>query len=120
MRAGALDLVAFLDLGVVAEQHGADLVFVEVHGEAGDAVGKLDQLAGHDLVEAVHARDTVAEGDDGADLVDLDALLVVLNLLAKQFGYLIRLDLCHVFLLLASFESESLAPSLLIASDAMR
>ena len=36
--AGALDLVAFLQLAVVAEEHGADLVFVEVHGETGDAV----------------------------------------------------------------------------------
>ena len=58
--------------------------------------GKLNQLAGHDLVEAVNARDTVAEGDDRADLVDLDALLVVLNLLAKQLCYLICLNLCHV------------------------
>ncbi len=106
--AGALDGVAFADLGVVAEEHGADLVFVEVHGEAGYAVGKLDELAGHDLVQAVDARDTVAEGDDGADLVDLDALLEVLNLLAKQLCYLICLDLCHVFLLLDSYQSEKI------------
>ena len=107
MRAGALDLVAFLDLGVVAEQHRADLVFVEVHRQSGNAVGKLDQLAGHDLVEAMDARDTVAQRDDRADLVDLDALLVVLNLLAKQFCYLISLDLCHVFLLLDSYLSQN-------------
>ena len=80
--AGALDGIAFLDLGVVAEEDGADLVFVEVHGEAGHVVGEFDELAGHDLVEAVDARDTVAEGDDGSDLVDLDALLEVFNLLA--------------------------------------
>ena len=110
--AGALDGVAFFDLGVVAEEDGADLVFVEVHGEAGYAVGEFDELAGHDLVEAVDAGDTVAEGDDGADLVDLDALLEVLNLLAKQFSYLIRLDLCHVFLLLDSYQSEKLEPRL--------
>ncbi len=102
--AGALDGVAFLDLGVVAEEHGADLVFVEVHGEAGYVVGELNELAGHDLVEAVDAGDTVAEGDDGADFVDLDALLVVLNLLAKQLCYLTCLDLCHVFLLLYSYQ----------------
>ena len=105
MRAGALDGVAFLELGVVAEEHGADLVFVEVHGEAGDVVGELDELAGHDLVEAVDACDTVAERDDGADLVDLDRLVVVLNLLAKQLCYLICVDLCHVFLLLDSYQS---------------
>jgi hypothetical protein len=36
--AGALDLVAFFELAVVAEEHRADLVFIQVHGEAGDAV----------------------------------------------------------------------------------
>ncbi len=66
-------------------------------------MGKLDQLARHDLVQAMHARNAVAQRDDRADLVDLDALLVVLNLLAKQLCYLIRLDLCHVFLLLDSY-----------------
>ena len=80
--AGALDGIAFLDLGVVAEEHRADLVFIEVHGKAGNAVGKFNELAGHDLVEAVDARDTITKGDDGADLVDLDALLEVLDLLA--------------------------------------
>src|SRR6266851_3621153 len=103
--AGALDGVAFLDLGVVAEEHGSDLVLVEVHGESGDAVGELDELAGHDLVQTVDARDAVAEGDDGSNLIDLDALFEVLNLLAKQLCYLICLDLCHVFLLLDSYQS---------------
>ena len=93
--AGALDLVALADLGVVAQQHGADLVLLEVHREAGDAVRKLDQLAGHHLVEAMHARDTVAERDDRADLVDLDALLVVLDAALEQFGNLVCLNLCH-------------------------
>ena len=31
---GALDLVAFLEFGVFAEQHDADLVFFQVHGDA--------------------------------------------------------------------------------------
>ena len=96
MRAGALDLVAFADLGVVAQQHGAHLGLVQVHRQAGDAVGKLEHLARHHLVQAMHARNAVAQRDDRADLVHLDALLVVLNLLAKQLCYLIRLDLCHV------------------------
>jgi hypothetical protein len=44
----------------------------------------------------MHARDPVAERDHGADLIHLDALLVVVNLLAEQLGYLIRIDLRHV------------------------
>ena len=94
--AGALDLIAFLDLGVVAQQHRADLVLVQVHRQTGHAVRELDQLAGHHLVQAMNARDAVAQRDDRADLVHLDPLLVVLNLLAKQLCYLIRPDLCHV------------------------
>ena len=57
---GALDFVAFLDLGVFAQQHGAHLVFFQVHGESGNAVRELEQFAGHDFVEAVNAGDTVA------------------------------------------------------------
>jgi hypothetical protein len=69
--------------------------------------GKVDQLAGHDLVQPVDAGDAVAERDDGADLVDLDALLVVLNLLAKQLGNLVCLNLCHAL----SFPSKSVRES---------
>ena len=94
--AGALDLVTFADLGEVAQQHGADLVFVQVHGQAGDAFRELDQFAGHDLVQAVDACDAVAKRDDRADLVDGNLGLVVLNLLPEQFCDLVCLELCHV------------------------
>ena len=84
-----------MDLGVVTEQHHADLGLVEVHGEAVHVVGELYHLAGHHLVEAVHACDTVAKRDDSADLIHLNLLVVVLNLLAEQRCYLVRIDLCH-------------------------
>ena len=93
----ALDFVALFDLGVVAQQHGAHLGLVQVHGQSGHAVGELDQLARHHFVQAMHARNAVAQRDHRADLIHLDALLVVLNLLAEQRGYLVRVDLCHVF-----------------------
>ena len=80
--AGALDLVAFFNLGVFAEQHHADLIFFQVHGDAGHAVREAEQFAGHDLVEAIDAGDAVAEGDDRAHFVDRDLRFVVLDLLA--------------------------------------
>ena len=92
---GALDLVAFLDFGVLAEQHHADLVFFQVHGDAGNAVRETKQFAGHDFVEAVDARDTVAQGDYGADFVHRDLGFVVLDLLADQFCDFVCFDLCH-------------------------
>ena len=70
--AGALDLIAFLDLLVVAEEHGADVVLLEVERQADDVVRELEQLARHDPLEAVDAGDAVADGDDGADLGHLD------------------------------------------------
>ena len=92
---GALDLVAFLDLGVFAEQHHADLVFFQVHGDAGHAVREGQQFAGHDLVESIDARDAVAQRDDGAGLVHGDLSFVVLDLLADQFRDFVCFDLCH-------------------------
>ena len=95
MRPGALDLVAFFDLGVFAEQHHADLVFFQVHGDAGHAVREGQQFAGHDLVESIDARDAVAQRDDRAGLVHGDLGFVVLDLLADQFRDFVCLDLCH-------------------------
>ena len=79
---GALYLVAFLDFGVFAEQHRADLIFFEVHGDAGHAVRERQKFAGHDVVESIDTRDAVAQGDDGARLVHGDLSFVVLDLLA--------------------------------------
>ena len=94
--AGALDLVAFAQLGVVAENHGAHLIFFEREREAGDAVREAEQLAGHHLVEAVQAGDAVAERSDGPDLVDLDLRIVVRDLLAKKLCNFVCLDLSHL------------------------
>ena len=79
---GALDLVAFLDLSEFAEQHDADLVLFQVHGDTGHPVRERQQFAGHDFVETVHTRDAVTQGDDGACLVHGNLGFVVLDLLA--------------------------------------
>ena len=68
----ALDLVAFLDELGLAEEHRAHRVLLEVQGQGHDPVGKLEQLAGHALLEAVDARDAVAHGQDGARLGGVD------------------------------------------------
>ena len=68
--AGALDGVAFADRAVVAEDHDADIVALEVERHALDAAGELDHLAGLDVVEAVDAGDAVTDGEDLADLGD--------------------------------------------------
>ena len=51
-----------------AEQHGADVVGLEVEREAGHVVRQLEHLERHAVLEAVDARDAVADGEDRADL----------------------------------------------------
>ena len=94
--AGALDLVAFLDLGVVAQNHGADRILFERKRQARDAVREAEQLAGHNLVEAVQAGNAVTQRGDGPDLVDLDLRVVVRDLFAKKLRNLVCLDLSHL------------------------
>ena len=93
--AGALDLFAFLELGVVAKNDGAYLILFKREGEAGDAVREAEQLAGHDFVEAVDAGDAVTERGDGADFIDLDLGVVVRDLLAKELRNFVCFDLSH-------------------------
>jgi hypothetical protein len=85
-RAGALDAVAFLDLGVRAEDHDADVVGLEVERHALHAVGELDHLAGLDLVEAVDARDAVTDRKHAADFRDLGLGAEVGDLVADDLG----------------------------------
>ena len=84
--AGALDLVAFLDLGVLAHEHDADRVLLEVQGDGHDAVRQLQQLARHAALEAVDARDAVAHGEHGAGLGDVHAGGEAAQLLADDLG----------------------------------
>ena len=78
---GALDLVALFDFGVLAEQHDANLVFLQVHGNSGQSVRKAEQLAGHDFVQAVNAGDTVSQRDYCADFVHSNLRFIILDLL---------------------------------------
>src|SRR5690606_34205684 len=68
--AGALDGVAFLDLGVRAEDHDADVVGFKVQGHALHTIGELDHFTGLDIVEAVDAGDAVADREHRTDFAD--------------------------------------------------
>ena len=71
--ARGLDRVAFLDLRVVAQDHGADGLFLEVERHAHDAAGELEQLGGQRPLQAIDLGDAVADLDDRADRARLDA-----------------------------------------------
>ena len=91
-RTGALDDVALVDAGVAAEAHDADVVVLEVERHALDAGGELDHLAGLNLVQAVHARDAVAHGEDAADLVDVQRGVVAGDAFLEEGGELLGGD----------------------------
>ena len=92
--AGALDRVALDDLVPLAEEHGADVVGLEVEGEAGDAVRQLEHLQRHAVVEAVDAGDPVGDGEHRADLGEVGAAGVQsLDPLAQDRCDLVGLDL---------------------------
>ena len=98
--AGAPHFVAFLDLRGLAQQHRAHLVFFQVHGDARDVMRELDQLAGHHLLEAVDAGDTVAHRDHRSGFGDVDRSLIILDLLTEESGYFICSNLSHSNLIL--------------------
>ena len=99
--AGALDRVALDDLLPVAEEHGADVVGLEVQREAGDAVRELEHLERHAVLEAVDARDAVGDRQDGADLGQLGlAGVEALDAALEDGGDLVGLDLHGRFRLL--------------------
>jgi len=90
--AGALHRVALADAGVLAEDHDADIVALEVERHALDAVLKLDHLAGLDLVEAVDAGDAVADRQHLADLGDIGLAAEIRDLLLQDGGDFRRAD----------------------------
>src|SRR5260370_30277811 len=57
----ALHLVAFFDLGVIAQQHRAHLVFFQVHGDSRHAVPEANQLAGHHLIQLLTTRHSASQ-----------------------------------------------------------
>ena len=91
---GALDRVALLDLVPLAEEDGADVVGLEVQRQAGHVVRQLEHLERHAVVEAVHARDAVADREDGPDLRQVrPAVFHALDPLLEDAGDLVWLDL---------------------------
>ena len=90
------DGVALGDALPLAEQHGADVVGLEVEREPGDPVGKLEHLERHAVLEAVYARDAVGHRQHGADLGQLGAAGVeALDAALEDGGDLVGVDL-HV------------------------
>ena len=70
--AGAADLVALLDLEVVAEDDDADRALLEVEDLPRGAVGELQAFAGHRVRQAVDAGDAVTDLQHPAHLAQVE------------------------------------------------
>ena len=81
-----------LIFGVLAEQHRADAVFLEVERDAEDAVREFEHLAGHRTLAAVHAGDAVTERHHGAHFGHIHGDGKAANLLADDLGNFVGLD----------------------------
>ena len=66
--ARALDDVALLDVGVLAEDGDTHVVLFEVEDHAEDSARELEQFHGHALFHAVDPGDAVAHGEDRSGL----------------------------------------------------
>src|SRR5262249_22451218 len=88
-RARAFDGLPFLDLAVLAEDHDADIVDLEVERHPADAVLELDHFAGLNVVESVDPIAAVADRETPPDLGDLRVWAEVVDLLfenCRNFG----------------------------------
>ena len=84
--AGAAHGVALLDLVPLAEQRDADVVLLEVEGEADDPVVELEHLERDAVLEPVDAGDAVAELEHRADLGEVRVDVELLDPLAQDGG----------------------------------
>ena len=102
--ARALDGIAFGDVLVLAQNHGADRVALEVQCQtigrrAIRAGGELQHFTLHCVGQTVHAHDTVGHGHDSALVADVTADGQPFNAALDQFRNLCGIELHDSFLL---------------------
>ena len=90
--AGGAHLVALVQMPVVTEDDGADLVLLEVQREAVRLVRELEQLARHRILQAVDLRDSVTGRDDASHVRRHQAGVEILEPFLDDFGDLFGAD----------------------------
>lgn len=98
--AGALDGVAFGDVFVFTQNHGADGVALEVQRQTEGVAGEFQHLALHHIGQAVHADDTVGHADHRTFGARLGQCFEVLDATADQIANFGRVELHLDFLIL--------------------
>ena len=60
---GALHSVPLKNVTIIAEDDDSDVALLKVEGHAAESAGKHNHLTGLNLLKAVHARNTIPNGD---------------------------------------------------------
>ena len=84
--AGPTDRLALAHVLPLAEERGADVVLLEVEGDAHDPVLELEALEGDAVLEPVDAGDAVADLEDGADLREVGLDVELLDSILQDRG----------------------------------
>ena len=84
--AGPAHRLALAHVLPLAEERGADVVLLEVEGDAHDAVLELEPLEGDAVLEPVDAGDAVADLEDGADLREVGLDVELLDSILQDRG----------------------------------
>ena len=101
--------IAFLDLPEFAEEDRADAFVLEVQRDAHHTMRKLQHLARHGVLDAVHARDAVADRDDASNLRHVHVDGETADLFADNLGYLVRFNV-HRSILVETERLKARAP----------
>jgi hypothetical protein len=101
---GPADLIAFLDVEVLTEDHDTDRALFQIEDLAELPVGELQLLAGHGVGQAVDAGDPVTHLEDPSDFGQIDLASIGFDLLRNDRGYLVYLEL---HLSISPFDSVS-------------
>src|SRR6185369_1167972 len=96
--AGGLDGVALGNVLVFAEHDGADGVTFEVQRHAEGVAREFEHFTLHDVLQAMHAADTVGDGNHGALRAHFRCALQVLDLALDQFRNFGRIQLHEILL----------------------
>src|SRR5215831_8110581 len=75
------DRIAFLDSDIVTHQDGTDVILFQIQGNAIEAAGKFQHLAGHGAIEPVDFGNPVADLNHRAGFFDVDLFVEPFNLL---------------------------------------
>ncbi len=92
---GTLGSHALFQLQVITQNHGTDVVALEVQGHPEDAAGEFDHLTEHCVGEAVNLHDTVRYADDRALITGFGCDVKLLDTLLDDVADLGRIQLLH-------------------------